>query len=54
MVALFLAILEMVKMQAVVLTQKDVFGDIAIRRHKRFDEVFAAGEAMAAIEKDYH
>ena len=34
MVALFLAILEMVKIQAVVLTQKDAFGDIGIRRHK--------------------
>jgi segregation and condensation protein A len=54
MVALFLAILEMVKMQAIVLAQKDAFGDIAIKRHKRFPEVFATGEAMAAIEKDYH
>ncbi len=54
MVALFLAILEMVKIQAVVLTQKDAFGDIGIRRHKRFEEVFAAGDAMAAIEKGYH
>jgi segregation and condensation protein A len=54
MVALFLAILEMVKIQAVVLTQRDAFGDIGIRRHKRFEEVFAAGDAMAAIEKGYH
>ena len=54
MVALFLAILEMVKIQAVVLAQKDAFGDIGIRRHKRFEEVFAAGAAMAAIEKGYH
>ena len=54
MVALFLAILEMVKMQAIVLAQKDAFGDIAIKRHKRFPEVFATAEVMAAIEKDYH
>ncbi|MFB3778992.1 MAG: ScpA family protein [Bryobacteraceae bacterium] len=54
MVTLFLAILEMVKMQAIVLVQKDAFGDIAIKRHKKFPEVFATGEAMAAIEKDYH
>jgi len=53
MVALFLAILEMVKMQALVLTQKDAFGDIAIKRHSRFGEVFSSGEAMNAIEKDY-
>jgi len=53
MVALFLAILEMVRMQAIVLSQKDAFGDIAIRRHRRFADVFASGEAMAAIEKGY-
>ena len=34
MVALFLAILEMVKVQAVVLTQKGAFGDISLKRHK--------------------
>jgi segregation and condensation protein A len=54
MVALFLAILEMVKIQAVVLMQRDAFGEIGIRRHKRFEEVFASGDAMAAIEKGYH
>jgi segregation and condensation protein A len=53
MVVLFLAILEMVKMQAIVLTQRDVFGDIAIRRHSRYGEVFASGEALEAIEKGY-
>jgi len=50
---LFLAILEMVKLQAIVLTQRDVFGDIAIRRHSRYGEVFASGEALEAIEKGY-
>jgi segregation and condensation protein A len=54
MVALFLAVLELVKMQAVALIQKDAFGDIAIRRHRRFLEVFGTPEAMAAIEKGYH
>ncbi len=53
MVVLFLAILEMVKIQAIVLTQRDVFGDIAIRRHSRYGEVFASGEALEAIEKGY-
>jgi hypothetical protein len=42
----------MVKMQAVVLVQKDAFGEIALRAHKRFDEVFAA-EAIVNLEKDY-
>ncbi|MCC7176153.1 MAG: segregation/condensation protein A [Bryobacterales bacterium] len=54
MVALFLAILEMVKMQAIVLSQRDAFGDIAVRRHRRFGEVFASPEAIEAIEKGYH
>ncbi len=54
MVALFLAILEMVKMQAIVLNQKAAFGDIVIRRHRLFNDVFSSGEAMAAIEKGYH
>ncbi len=54
MLALFLAILEMVKMQVIVLTQKDAFGDIGIKRHRRFPEVFSSGETLAAIEKGYH
>jgi segregation and condensation protein A len=52
-VAMFLAILEMVRIQAIVLFQKDAFGEISIKRHKRFAEVFASGEVMAAIEKGY-
>jgi segregation and condensation protein A len=54
MVALFLAILEMVKMQAIVLTQRTPFGDIGIKRHRRFAEVFSSEETLAAIEKGYH
>lgn len=53
MICLFLAILEMVKMQAVVLVQKDAFGEIALRAHKRFDEVFGAEQAIVNLEKDY-
>jgi segregation and condensation protein A len=53
MIALFLAVLEMVRMQAVVVTQKDLFGEIALQRHSHFSEVFASDEPMAAIEKDY-
>ena len=53
MIALFLAVLEMVRMQAVVLTQKDLFGEIALQRHGSFDSVFASDEPMAAIEEDY-
>jgi len=52
-IALFLAVLEMVRMQAVVVTQKDLFGEIALQRHGSFDEVFANELPVAAIEKDY-
>ena len=53
MIALFLAVLEMVRMQAVVVTQKSLFGEIALMRHDNFDAVFASDEPIAAIEKDY-
>lgn len=53
MIALFLAVLEMVRMQAVVVTQKDLFGEIALVRHSNFDSVFASDQPIAAIEKDY-
>jgi segregation and condensation protein A len=53
MIALFLAVLEMVKLQAVEVCQLDLFGEIALRRQKSFDAVFAAGDPVSAIEKDY-
>src|SRR5215472_8040914 len=53
MIALFLAVLEMVRMQAVVVTQRDLFGEIALQRHENFDAVFASDQPIAAIEKDY-
>lgn len=52
-VALFLAVLEMVRMQAVVLTQQDLFGEIALQRHESFDAVFKADQPIAAIENEY-
>jgi segregation and condensation protein A len=53
MIALFLAVLEMIKLQAVTVVQQDLFGEIALRRHKMFEAVFATEEPAAAIEKDY-
>jgi segregation and condensation protein A len=53
MIALFLAVLEMVRMQAVILVQKDLFGEIALQRSETFDTVFASDQPIAAIEKDY-
>jgi segregation and condensation protein A len=54
LVCMFLAILEMVRMQAVVVVQKDAFGEIALRAHKRFDELCASAEDTAGVEKDYN
>ena len=53
MIVLFLAVLEAVRMQAVAVAQKDLFGEIALVRHTGFDSVFASDQPMAAIEKDY-
>ena len=54
MIALFLAVLEMVKLQAIVVLQKDMFGEIAVQRHEKFDAVFATDRPVSAIEKDYN
>jgi len=53
MICLFLAILEMVKRQAVELVQGEAFGDIALRRHESYDQAFIS-EDLTAVEQDYH
>ncbi len=53
MICLFLAILEMVKLQAIAVVQKDAFSEISIRKHKGFDQFVASGEAFTAIEEGY-
>jgi segregation and condensation protein A len=54
MVCLFLAILEMVKIQALGLTQSELFGEIALKKLKGFEAAFANGNAMPAIEEGYN
>lgn len=54
MIAMFLALLEMVKRQAVTLVQKDLFGEIAIRKYKAFEEVVHGDLPVAEVEKDYN
>jgi segregation and condensation protein A len=54
MICLFLAILEMVRMQAIVLVQREAFGEIGIRAHKRFREVFETEQDITTIDKDYN
>lgn len=54
MICLFLAILELVKRQAVELTQGEAFGDIGLRRGVDFDSHPEPAESLAAVERDYH
>ena len=53
MICLFLAILEMVKMQALAVLQKDSFGEITIGKHAGFETAVTSNEGMAAIEQGY-
>jgi segregation and condensation protein A len=53
MIVALLAVLEMVRMQAVLLVQSELFADIRLRKHKMFDAVFAGPDAMAKIEEQY-
>jgi segregation and condensation protein A len=53
MIVALLAVLEMVRMQAVILVQMELFSDIGLRKHKMFDAVFAGPDAMAKIEEQY-
>jgi segregation and condensation protein A len=53
MIVALLAVLEMVRMQAVLLVQSDLFEDIRLRKHRMFDAVFAGPDAMSQIEEQY-
>jgi segregation and condensation protein A len=52
MLCLFLAILELVKRQAIELEQADAFGDIAIKRARHFDSA-VPDDQLAAVEEEY-
>jgi len=54
MICLFLAMLELVKIQAIGLVQQEGFGEIGLKRLKGFETAFASGEEMAAIEEGYN
>jgi segregation and condensation protein A len=53
MIVALLAVLEMVRLQAALLVQAELFGDIRLRKHKMFDAVFSSGDAMSKIEEQY-
>ena len=51
MICLFLAVLELVRRQALVLTQRDAFGDIGLKKFRGFDETL--DQSLAAAEQEY-
>jgi chromatin segregation and condensation protein Rec8/ScpA/Scc1 (kleisin family) len=61
MIVAFLAVLELVRLQAVMIVQAQLFGEILLRKHKMFDAVFAGTEGEPArnaslkeIDDQYH
>ena len=52
LVCAFLALLELVRLQAILLRQDRLFGEIMIKKHTMFDTVFAEGEALT-IKDDW-
>jgi segregation and condensation protein A len=53
MIVAFLAVLEMVKMQAIAMVQEKQFGEIVLRKHKMFDTVFDENGAVRQIDQEY-
>ncbi|HEX6466308.1 MAG TPA: segregation/condensation protein A [Terriglobales bacterium] len=51
LICTFLALLELVRLQAILLRQDHVFGDIIIKKHAMFDTVF--NEGTAALRDDW-
>src|SRR5580704_15520560 len=49
MIVAFLAVLEMVKMQAIVMAQEKQCGEILLRKHKMFDAVFDESNAIKYV-----
>ena len=50
LVCMFLALLELVRLQAILLRQERVFGDILLKKHAQFDAVMAE---QAAVRDDW-
>jgi segregation and condensation protein A len=53
MIVAFLAVLEMVKMQAVLLAQERPFGEIVVKKGKSFDLVFDETGGIRQIDEEY-
>ena len=50
LVCMFLALLEMVRLQAIQVRQEKLFGEIAVRKHTHFDEIM---KEQAAVRDDW-
>jgi segregation and condensation protein A len=53
MIVAFLAVLEMVKLQAVALVQEKQFGEILVKRDKMFDLAFDESGGIKQIDEEY-
>ncbi|HKV25692.1 MAG TPA: segregation/condensation protein A [Candidatus Acidoferrum sp.] len=53
MIVSFLAVLEMVKLQAVILAQEKMFGEIVVKRGKSFDVAFDENGALRLVDEEY-
>src|SRR6267142_2310214 len=49
MISMFLAVLELVRRQAVLLVQTEAFGEIALKKSGRFEEAVADQDAIAEV-----
>ncbi len=47
LIAVFLALLELVRLRAILLRQKNLFAPITVAKSKRFDEILSAANAQA-------
>jgi len=57
LIALFLALLELVRLRAILLRQKDLFAPISVVKSKRFEEILSAANAealQAGLEESFH
>ena len=52
LIALLLALLEMVRLHAVILRQKDLFAPIVVHKNKRFEEIMS-GVSVAQLEASF-
>ena len=53
MIVAFLAVLEMVKMQAIALAQEKQFGEIVLKKGKSFELVFDESGGLRQIDEEY-